>query len=351
MRLFLGRKHFRYKVPAGLIIFTRSAIPEGWESFASANNRMIIGAGGTYLPGNSGGGNNPVTYSGSTGAGGIHGGGVNDRFPLNGGGTFTYIWDALTGSHQHAYVSAIFIPEKDTLSLIKAQKACHEIPAGGIVLSSKNQAGLDNIFTGENYLGVSAIPGHVNRSAYLPLASAGEHTHRGGTSTRTGTAQWYNEYEQSGGGHSDVLQLSVTDQLKTFLLSIWESAATAFDPLEGMIAMWESNIPPVGWDLCTGENGTVDLRDCFVRGCIGGHEAIASSGDNTVDIGALNGTVTHSAPHNHLSQSRPTTLIGMSDQHHGDNDWSHSHSYSLPAQTNVPWLPPYYALNFIQRRL
>jgi len=41
-------------IPAGIIVFfndTQANIPSGWQAFNSANNRMLIGAGSSYVPG------------------------------------------------------------------------------------------------------------------------------------------------------------------------------------------------------------------------------------------------------------------------------------------------------------
>ena len=45
-------------LPAGLIIpLNDSVIPSGWQSFSSADGRLIMGAGGSYAPGATGGTN------------------------------------------------------------------------------------------------------------------------------------------------------------------------------------------------------------------------------------------------------------------------------------------------------
>ncbi len=350
MRLVLGRKHFKYKVPAGLIIFARPGeTPENTEPFTAPNNRMVIGAGDSFSVGDIGGSNAVVSYGGSTESGGAHYGGNPDVQPSGGSGV--PLFDGPHVGHSHSYGSATFIQEKDNLSLVKITKSSSELPAGGIVLSAQNQTGLSNIFTGGDYIGVSGVTGHINKSAYLALGGAGAHDHKYSYAGIGGSVMWCTRGDKQAGSHGGSIQLTITDRLKSFLLSIWESASSRLDPADNMIAMWESHIMPVGWNLCDGQNGTVDLRDCFIRGCIGGHEAIAPTGSNQVDIAAVSGSITHNAPHSHYNGQWATDSYSSTGFNHTDYDWTHSHSYSLPAQNNIPWLPPYYALNFIQRRL
>ena len=52
-------------------------------------------------------------------------------------------------------------------------------------------------------------------------------------------------------------------QLRSIALAIFESVGDAALP-EGAIVGWDGGTPPVGWAICDGTNGTVDLTERFV---------------------------------------------------------------------------------------
>ncbi|MBI9092308.1 MAG: tail fiber protein [Desulfobacterium sp.] len=353
--IIFGRRSFRFKVPKGLIIYTRgSTAPEGWEPFSPANNKMVIGAGGLLSPGAIGGSDSPVNYTGSTSESGAHYLGGEAWAPSNTGGETVSLYNTPAGQHSHPLGDAIYIPKKNNLSLIRSIQGGNDFPVGAVLMSVNTQElqpGLTNILTDGQHIGVSATVGSINESAYVRLGTAGSHRHTGGLSTRqvTGITNWYVKGDTFAGAHGGNVPVSVTNRLKTMLLSLWEASSEKIDTADGMVAMWESDIPPVGWRLCDGTNGTVDLRDCFVRGGAGGSESAFSSGDNTVDLAAIDDTVTHVVNHGHVSGNAATTTISMIDLYHDDKEWTHQHTISSAAKSNISWLPPYYSLSFVQR--
>lgn len=102
-----------------------------------------------------------------------------------------------------------------------------------------------------------------------------------------------------------------------------------FDPSE--------TLPP-GWSVCDGTNGTVDLRDFFVeRSSVG--DAGTSAGNNTAQYVA---TTTSDMGHSHAG-----TMHGYYQPY---TEWWHggsvSHNHTLSGTR--PFIPPYYAMTFIQ---
>ena len=128
----------------------------------------------------------------------------------------------------------------------------------------------------------------------------------------------------------------------------------------GSIVMWTGSIfeLPRGWRFCDGTNGTIDLRDRFVKGAstkgiAGGTQShshgLASGGEHTHTTNSI------SYPHQHhhdkeMDDRRAstgkflTTVDGPAHTHNLSSAGSHTHNV-LPASND----PPYYKLAFIQR--
>jgi len=90
------------QIPAGLIVFYNdTSIPENWERFTAADDRMIIGAGNSYSIGNNGG-SDTVNLNINTGSAGSHSHTVHGtvNFPTNAaqGGSLSFLppWYALS---------------------------------------------------------------------------------------------------------------------------------------------------------------------------------------------------------------------------------------------------------------
>jgi hypothetical protein len=122
-------------------------------------------------------------------------------------------------------------------------------------------------------------------------------------------------------------------------------AAAAIIP-SGIIVMWSGDPDdvPSGWALCDGNNGTPNLEDRFIYGCVGGLDCPdgtggATSHSHTVDLPYMD-TGKPSETHEHASGyfSASGTI-------------NHRHGIDPPEDTTAiaNHLPPYYKLAFIMK--
>lgn len=347
-------------IPRGLIIFFNGAsVPSGWEAFADANDKMIIGAGNTYEPGDNGGDDVVVDYASSfPGSVGDHNN-VSPFYNLpdsGGSGGPIYTYNEAAGDHTHDLGNATYVPAQNALKLIKALEYQNDLPIDAVMLGASAFSGLTNILTDSKYLAAAASIGAVSEVKSLAVSAAGAHTHKGSSVGQYayGGDDSSPRKEASGGNHSPDIDLTITDNLKRVLLSVWTHASQRFDAKAGMIAMWErTDRPPPGFAFCDGQDGRPDLRDCFIKGVADGSENTTPSGDHTVSIGALSGSITHTVSHNHNSSDLSWALTGTTgssiDFDHSNYSWVHNHTISEAAKNDISWLPPYFALSFVQK--
>jgi hypothetical protein len=137
--------------------------------------------------------------------------------------------------------------------------------------------------------------------------------------------------------------------------------------LLGGIVMWSGTVEdiPIGWALCNGTNGTLDLRNRFIVGAGGLYNVGATGGsaDSVVVTHQHSITINTGGHHGHSFRERsgnnagnnPTQFAGwpFAEQTPTSSaNGSHSHTVSLNntgvSATNAN-LPPYYALAFIQQ--
>lgn len=88
--------------------------------------------------------------------------------------------------------------------------------------------------------------------------------------------------------------------------------AEAIDPqvsgaFPGMIVAFRGKVIPVGWALCDGTNGTLDLRNRFVLAASGGHPLASVGGVDSQTVAAV--------PHGHTAGGVSAT--GTGHQHGG----------------------------------
>ena len=348
-------------VPIGLIIpFNDTSIPDGWTRFSSADNKMIIGAGSSYNPGNSGGSTSLSITSQSLSTAGSHGSGTPQAIYVSKPGSHGYYaynqqLFITAGNHSHSITTGTgtYNPLMNNIVLIKATSDFAILPPKSILLSHNGQLGsLTNVMNNNRFMrGSSSIgtTGNNTVSFSCPYSSAGIHQHQGspGGQTTYHASRNPNDFRSDVGGHSGSANLSLTisESIRKVQLSAWSNAAAEIELLPDMIGMYESLTPPEGWVLCDGNNGSPDLRNSFVYNVPGGSETSSSSGNNTVDISG-SGSENHSHSHYHqLAVSNPQ--VDYTDAWHGTYSWSHSHTYSV--NQNKSYLPPYYALSFIMK--
>lgn len=199
-------------------------------------------------------------------------------------------------------------------------------------------------------------------------------THRHGLSSSTGTGartgsdfRFANESHThatgAGGGHRHSIS-TVKIEPPFYQLCYIQAEQSKWDMPVGSIVMWSGGSDLVrGWQLCDGTNGTVDLRDRFIKG----HKTKGSTGGNSTHTHstlATNGAHTHTMQakeFKHTHRIRTTEAgkrIGVDGGTEYETDsveFSHthgglveagSHGHSINAASNDP---PYYKLAFIQR--
>jgi len=336
------------QIPTGLIVFLNNTnIPENWEAFNSANDKMIIGAGDTYSIGDSGGLNSVWSSPGSLSSAGSHDDG---GYSINnaGGSQYASISSHVTnqGNHLHTLGSIDYTLPKNELLLIKSQIDQAEFPTNACILSTNSQSGLSVILDNSSYLGAAnSIGTYAEVKSDITISSAGSHRH-GNPYNATNTGGPAPGDHQYTGAHSNIIpgsNLSINPDLTRFLLSLWTNASNHFDPAQNMIAMWESLTPPDGWLLCNGNNSTPDLRNCFINTVGSGSEGSSSVGTGNTN-GSLN-NITHSRSHSHMTQNVQSSYYFAGP--HLSFAWSHTHN--SPSLSQTTWLPPYYALSFIMK--
>jgi len=342
------------ELPAGgIILWTGGATPANFTAVTAANDKLIVGAGGTYAQSATGGSGWSVTFSGSTTTNGAHStgpSGFSSPREVFGGSRVetTYeVGSSGSPSHSHTYNSGAvtLTPKLAKIRLIKATTAQANIPLGGKVF------GLAGIVSGGwsrdtgkagrvlSAAAADADTGSDSQTAAITTGSASDaHRH---TTTPTNSAQaafatadLFSSLS-GGGSHTHTVTLSIAAALKRRKLALYQTTSDiALVP--GHIIMWEGGAVPVGWLLCDGTKDTPDMRDYFVEISGTGSEGTAA-GDNTATATGTTNQKGHS--HRGGDVSNDVTAIGVV---HGGTVY-HSHTISGSAAIS----PPYYALAFL----
>lgn len=342
------------QLPAGgIILWSGGEIPAGFTRLSAADGKLIVGAGGSYAQGATGGTGWSVTFSGSTTTNGAHSTGPSGfsspREVFGGSPVAPTYGIGTTGnpSHAHTYNSGAvtLTPKLAKIRLIKATTAQANIPLGGKVF------GLAGIVSGGwsrdtskagrvlSAAAADADTGSDSQTAAITTGSASDaHRH---TTPQTSSAQAAFATADlfsslSGGGpHTHTVTLSIAAALKRRKLALYQTTSDiALVP--GHIIMWEGGAVPADWLLCDGTNGTPDMRDYFVEISGAGSEGTAA-GDNTA---TATGT-TNQQGHSHLGGDVNDGMTAIGGGHGGTV--YHSHTISGSAAID----PPYYALAFL----
>jgi len=342
------------QIPAGLIIPLNSAsIPDGWEAFNSANNRLIIGAGNTYSVGQTGGlvnGGSLGTFGGTSGSAGAHLPGANLlMLPILGGSGWYSRGNYSSGAHTHALGNTVLNQlDKNQFPLIKATIDHNVVPINGVMISETSlvSQGMSIIAATNKYLSAGSSVAQYNKLCSVALGSAGTHAHQDWYGASGGGSQsTYISNIVTAGNHTASKSINTYNlNLKRLLLSLWSNASQTIDLTTNMIAMWESLTPPDGWLTCDGNNGTPDLRDNFIQNVSSGSENITSQGTNQITLG-INTSMNHSNSHNHAPTRGWTSNITIILKDHSTYANSHTHTFNVSKLFSL--LPAYYALSFI----
>ena len=118
----------------------------------------------------------------------------------------------------------------------------------------------------------------------------------------------------------------------------------------GVIMMWSGaqNAIPSGFVLCDGQNSTPDLRNRFIVGATDTY-SVGATGGATSTNAVLGSVVVYTGTEDNPNQVQDasSSYNGINnknsrDRHQHGTDINHTHS-------NIPTLPPYYALCYIMK--
>ena len=343
-------------VPAGLILLYDAngagALPTGWAADYTGVNRLLNVAGNSYSPNEQGGNNNLAGPFGSTSTNGIHSPGFatfSDSFPQ----TYPYAREVV-GDHYHDINSINYLPAHKKCLLIKAQADNVQVPPRGVIMSAGSFVQPSPVTLVNNtdfinrYIYIATNNTIYGSVGTIELSTSGSHTHLTYPNyvyPDSGGAIREYAFGNTSGAHNDSVPISsteVTENIKRVRLSMWWHASQSYDITQGMIGMWESLTPPDGWAICDGNNGTPDLRDCFIYPTAGGSENTTPTGNNTLSI---NMTRYQSIIHGHASHYNYYGNVFVTGYHDSWN-WSHTHQIN---KSSLSYLPKYYSLIFIMK--
>ena len=121
-----------------------------------------------------------------------------------------------------------------------------------------------------------------------------EHTHSISLATHTPSASGSNTSGNVVTSHSHTASKShtATNQNSTVTLNstssdppnrttIFIKSAGTHDVPSGVVGLFNSNVPPTGWSLCDGNNGTPDMNGKYVKGSLTGEDGNSIGGSST----------------------------------------------------------------------
>ena len=354
------RSFVPYSIPAGTIIpYIGSTIPAGWTRYTGLDGRFLVGAGGAYGVGSTGG---STSFSGSvsTSSRASHSGGTGFASPFGSCGTeynsnISKGANYSRGGHSHSFsFSGTALDVYRNYIFIQATAETFEVPANGILMSHTNISGddgLPNIHTSVNRFmrGASSAGGQggsSTASASYSTTTNGAHNHhttangcRDGGNTEYWDETWYSV---TSGGHKHTGTISGTLNTRRRYLALWSNTAEAFAGRANMIALWAGSTIPEGWVLCNGANGTPDMRNYFVR--VGNTSNMGqAAGNNSFTMSTTTG---YAGSHHHKGSNYDADKSATNPTaYHSDNRENHRHT----ASKSMTIVPPYRALYFIMR--
>jgi len=334
-------------LPIGIILpyASSDSTPSGFSEYTLADSKFIIGAGGTYTNGATGGTTN-ITVSSTSSTNGSHTGTTFLTRTYNSGSDYSGISSnsVASGNHSHTFSTTGSIePLYRTFRLVKTTEELSSIPQNVCVFSHTSILnGMTAQASSQEYFKASTTYNNTGGNTTASVAgttnSSGSHSH--GNISRIAYVEFGNgyKYNLNQGAHSHSVGLSGSLEPTYKYLSLWKNATTTVDVGANVIGMWEGSSAPEGWQLCDGTNGSPDMRDYFLRI---GDETTHNTSGGTNSL-SLSGTTSTGGSHHHKGISRE---IGYSNYYP-----SHSNTTAMAGHTfswSGSYVPPYYALTFI----
>lgn len=333
-----------------IVLFGATTLPSGYTDFTAANGKYIMGAGGAYAAGATGGSAATGAWSGTTTLSGAHTGIDDFRVAVTGGFAGSTVHDVSDTSADHSHSWSASAVTMDLLRrrhrLAKRTGAYATIPATMLVFGIPGLSHPDvvRITVGAGRLlmadTVTADAGVSAQATTATVASANMMHKHYDLDTHWGSPD--SDYPpdlksaspEMNWPHTHTLNPVLTASIKRHKLALY-GGVTDYPVIAGMIVLHEGAVP-AGWTLCDGTAGTPDMRDFLVEIAATGQEGV-SAGDNTVSFTTLSGGFGHS----HLSGDAvdgPNAAWAK----HAEAQY-HSHF----ASASQSYTPPWYGLKFI----
>ena len=361
---------FRFvNIPSGLIVpwGSSGAAPTGWSLLTPPNTGVlgfsgcyIVGAGSSYTVGQSGIGGSPAgwvnfnTTSTATADDGYHLGTAFTTYTGSAVSGPAYAGGGYGGNHPHK-VNVSPILGYNQYQLIKANSTVEKFPAKSILLNTTYTsipwltAGLTN----NRYLRAGNSQSTADTSSSQTLDNGGDHDHN--WTTYTDPIYGDNDYTRiqgNAGTHiHNFVSVIITDYIKKVYTTAW-TYASDFYGFTGMIGFWDGAIGtiPIGWQICNGTNGTIDMRDYFpVFGT--SVNMGTKTGTNIIDVGPTAGqNLLDNATflHDH-SEPWVCTIASSTARNAYHESYSLSHHHPNSKGTGLSFYPQFCALYIIQK--
>jgi hypothetical protein len=252
--------------------------------------------------------------------------------------------DISRGRHTHT-ATLYFTPERYKTTLIKSEYETKVFPAKAGMLSYKDLSGSNlievtptGILSSNESIGNEVLP---QTSSISNSTMNGEHNHYSGDMQGNNGPTLINTFKNmyNAGRHAHINNLHTieADDIRRYHMRLWESATDDYILKPGYFGLWESIIPPQGWSICNGKNGTPDLTNYFINF----NTALAGTqtGDGSITV---SGKLQNGGSHNHMGT--PVKKYAVASGYHG-HFHNPDHNRSIVKED---FEPQYYTLIMIQ---
>jgi hypothetical protein len=345
-------------VPVGAIVPYEGTLPSGWADYTDADGHFIMGAGGTYAVGDTGGSASFAGWSGNTTSVDSHDGasyndyqGTRYNRDITDGTFRTNLirpGDPPDLTHSHSFTIGSFNPDplrRDFKLMQKTGSSSTVFPAVARVLGLDGLAapGLSRLTENAGrLLAAASSGGNAGSANKFVSVTTGSYDDSHDHYDRVSDFEFEDIYSNdtvygkltAGGPHTHSFTLSVTRSVKRRRIALY-GASGDFGVVPGTIVLWAGSLAslPTDWALCDGSGATPDLTDHFIEIAATGNEETAA-GNNTVSVNGSGSSVGH--------QHRGTS--GVSTERKGAYDHENTISHTHQISESSSWTPPYYAL-------